>query len=84
MIRTTHTSDAAAICNIYNYYIENTTTTFEEVAISVDDMHTRITHSLDKYAHIVYLDNNEIVGLPMPPAGEHVKHIVLAQKQLFT
>lgn len=62
MIRTTHTSDAAAICNIYNYYIENTTTTFEEVAISVDDMHTRITHSLDKYAHIVYLDNNEIVG----------------------
>lgn len=62
MIRTTHISDATAICNIYNYYVENTTITFEEIAVSVEDMCTRIAFSLDKYAHIVYLDNNEIVG----------------------
>lgn len=62
MIRTTHISDATAICNIYNYYVENTTITFEEIAVSVEDTCTRIAFSLDKYAHIVYLDNNEIVG----------------------
>ena len=62
MIRTTRISDATAICNIYNYYVENTTITFEEIAVSVEDTCTRIAFSLDKYAHIVYLDNNEIVG----------------------
>ncbi len=42
MIRPASPDDAAAICAIYNHYVANTTITFEELAVSVDDMAQRI------------------------------------------
>jgi L-amino acid N-acyltransferase YncA len=43
MIRAVLDKDANAIVNIYNYYIEETIVTFEEQAVTTDDMHSRIT-----------------------------------------
>lgn len=34
--------DIAAICAIYNYYIENTVITFEETPVSIEQMRTRV------------------------------------------
>lgn len=42
MIRLAQPSDAEAIVGIYNHYVANTTITFEEQAVSVDDMAGRI------------------------------------------
>lgn len=62
MIRTARRTDAPAICGIYNYYVENTAITFEEVAVTPAEMESRIAHNLEKYAYIVYEENNEITG----------------------
>ncbi|EGI78577.1 arsinothricin resistance N-acetyltransferase ArsN1 family B [Hylemonella gracilis] len=43
MIRLALPSDAEAIVGIYNHYVANTTITFEELPVSVDDMAGRIT-----------------------------------------
>lgn len=42
MIRSALTSDAEAIVGIYNHYVANTTITFEELPVSVEDMAGRI------------------------------------------
>ncbi len=42
MIRKATGRDAAAICDIYNYYVENTVITFEEELVSPEDMQNRI------------------------------------------
>lgn len=42
MIRHALPADAMQIARIYNYYIKNTTITFEEVEVSADEMATRI------------------------------------------
>ena len=42
IIREVQGSDAAALADIYNYYIENTTATFEETALSAHDFVSRI------------------------------------------
>ncbi|WP_019028100.1 arsinothricin resistance N-acetyltransferase ArsN1 family B [Colwellia piezophila] len=47
MIRAVQTTDAEAICAIYNYYITDTVITFEEEVLTVIEMHQRITSVLD-------------------------------------
>ena len=41
-IRNCQLQDAQQICDIYNFYVENTTITFEEVPVSVEEMARRI------------------------------------------
>ncbi len=41
-IRLAKITDAGEICTIYNYYIDNTTTTFEETPVATIDMSARI------------------------------------------
>lgn len=43
MLRPATTADAAALAHIYNPYVVNTTITFEEVPVTVDDFASRIT-----------------------------------------
>lgn len=62
MIRIATTNDAAAICNIYNYYIENTVITFEEELVTEDIMKDRIEHYLADYTYIVYEEAGEVIG----------------------
>lgn len=46
-IRKVSTNDAQVICDIYNYYIENTVITFETEAISAAEMEHRISEILN-------------------------------------
>ena len=43
VIRSIHSGDAAAIARIYNHYVVNTTVSFEEQPVSVEEMRDRIT-----------------------------------------
>jgi len=47
MPRPATTADAAAIAAIYNHYVLNTIVTFEEEAVSVDDMTQRVADTLE-------------------------------------
>ena len=60
MVREILPSDADAICEIYNYYIENTIITFEEDLVSESDMKDRIQTS--KLPWLVYEEDNNIQG----------------------
>jgi L-amino acid N-acyltransferase YncA len=42
MIRTARVEDAAQLCDVYNHYVLNTTITFEEQAVTVEDMRGRV------------------------------------------
>ena len=61
MIRPVNPDDAAAICAIYNYYIENTTVTFEETPLWPDVMEERIRKISAKYPYLVW-EADEING----------------------
>jgi phosphinothricin acetyltransferase len=62
MVRKVKSGDEVQICDIYNYYIENTTITFEEVPLSKADMLERIEKISSKYPFIVYEENGQVVG----------------------
>jgi phosphinothricin acetyltransferase len=62
MIRQVKLSDADAICNIYNKYVANTTITFEEAAITVEEMASRIKNVTLNYPWLVYEETGEIIG----------------------
>ncbi|MFY8275383.1 arsinothricin resistance N-acetyltransferase ArsN1 family B [Pseudoalteromonas sp. SSDWG2] len=63
MIRDVHPSDAKAIADIYNYYISNTTITFEEQTVSESDMVRRIdkVHQQDLPWVVAEIDS-KVVG----------------------
>jgi len=60
MIREVQISDAKAICDIYNYYIENTIITFEEEAVSETEMKDRILSA--SLPWFVFEENGKILG----------------------
>jgi len=62
MIRPVKLSDAAAIRDIYNHYIENTVATFEEEILSLADMEARIQKISGAYPFLVREDEGEIFG----------------------
>ena len=62
MIRDVNMADAAQICSIYNYFVENTVITFELTPVDVDQMTKRITEISAGYTWIVYQENGEITG----------------------
>ena len=63
MMRDVEPGDAERVCRIYNYYVTNTTITFEEEPVSVEQMQDRIT---EIHAHalpwIVYREAGAVVG----------------------
>ena len=62
MIRDITIADAALICSIYNYFIENTAITFELTPVEEPEMARRITEITKNYPWIVYEENGEIIG----------------------
>jgi len=62
MIRLATPADAAAICAIYNYYIVNTTISFEENPVEADDMAQRIETTNTRHCWFVYEENGIIEG----------------------
>lgn len=53
MIRRVKPADAAAICDIYNYYVENTMISFEEKPVSKNEMESRIRNISSKYPYLI-------------------------------
>ncbi len=60
MIRTVTQQDAESICEVYNYYVENTAISFEENAISTDEMKNRIAQVSADYPWLVYEEKGEV------------------------
>ena len=62
MIRPVSPGDAAAICDIYNYYIENTIISFEEKPLSTVEMEDRLRRISAKYPCIVWEEESGGAG----------------------
>ena len=62
-IRQATLNDARAICNIYNYYIENTAITFETVSISEIEMEQRMNDVINS-GYLFYIGemDGKIIG----------------------
>ena len=58
MIRPVSPDDSAAICGIYNYYIENSSCTFEEKTVQTGEMEDRIRKISGQYPYIVSEDSS--------------------------
>jgi phosphinothricin acetyltransferase len=62
MIRDARAEDAEAICGIYNYYVLGTTITFEEKAVSPEEMRARIEEKTESHAWLVHEEEGRILG----------------------
>ena len=62
MIRHAELQDAAAIALIYNWYIEHTVITFEEQAVSSEEMAERIAGADEWYPWYVFEQQGSITG----------------------
>ena len=54
--------DCQAICDIYNYYIENTVISFEETALTLAEQQERVAACTRNYPWLVCLVDDRIVG----------------------
>lgn len=61
-LRLARPEDARALLDIYSWYVENTTVTFEYEVPSVQEFARRITDTLRSYPYLVALRGGEIVG----------------------
>ncbi len=62
MIRPVRKEDARELCDIYNYYVQNTVITFEQEPVSPDAMADRIAEIAGRYPWIVYEEGGSISG----------------------
>ena len=62
MIRSVTLEDAREIAEIYNFYILNSCVTFEELAVSTDEMRGRIEATHSKFPWLVFEKDSEILG----------------------
>jgi len=53
MIRSAKVNDAKAICDIYNHYVQNSISTFEEQPVSIEEMQNRIMDVTDSFPWLV-------------------------------
>jgi len=62
MIRAVKLEDAFEIAEIYNYYILNSCVTFEELAVSTEEMRGRIEATNSKFPWLVFEKDNTVLG----------------------
>jgi L-amino acid N-acyltransferase YncA len=62
MIRSVTLEDAREIAEIYNYYVLNSCVTFEELAVSTEEMRTRIEAGNQKFPWLVFEKDSKILG----------------------
>ena len=61
-IRSCTPQDIPTICDIYNYYIENTVISFEEIPLSIEQMQERVNAYTQRYPWLVCEDEGVVVG----------------------
>ena len=62
MIRPVCPEDAAAIADIYNHYVQETTVSFETESLSVEAMRTRIRQVAAMYPFLVWEERGQVLG----------------------
>lgn len=62
IIRRAEICDAAAIAEIYNWYIANTVITFETEHVSIEEMEARIREKLRNHDWLIAEEDNRIIG----------------------
>lgn len=62
MIRIVKETDTLSICDIYNFYIKNSTATFEEDVVRREEIERRIMEVTANYPWVVYEENEKIIG----------------------
>ncbi len=62
LIRSAQIEDAENILNIYKYYVENTTITFETDVPSVEEMKERIETTLKTHPYLVAEYESQLIG----------------------
>ncbi|MDN3666527.1 GNAT family N-acetyltransferase [Algibacter miyuki] len=62
MIRAVKHNDTEALRRIYNYYVLNTTVTFDEEPVSLADYTEKLNGIISHYPFLVFEENNEILG----------------------
>ena len=62
MIRSATAADAQAICAIYNHFILQSTVTFEETAVTPEDMAQRIASTLQRLPYLVAEIDGAVAG----------------------
>ncbi|MDD7281566.1 GNAT family N-acetyltransferase [Floccifex sp.] len=62
MIRLAKLTDAAQLNKIYQYYIENTSITFEYDVISDEEFQNRMKKIMEKYPYLVYEQDGIVLG----------------------
>lgn len=62
MIRTATSTDASAICAIYNHYVTRTIVTFEEQPVTSAEMQSRMVAVLEKLPWLVIEHDGDIAG----------------------
>ena len=61
-IRIATVDDAQTLLDIYSYYVQNTTLTFEYDVPSLTEFKNRISHTLERYPYLVAESDGEIIG----------------------
>jgi len=61
-IRLVSVADAEAICDIYNYYVSNSTISFEEVGVNVSEMSRRIVSVSETLPWLVIETDGKVDG----------------------
>jgi L-amino acid N-acyltransferase YncA len=61
-LRPCNANDLPEICDIYNHYIANTTITFEEEAISVEELGSRVSSYTRSHPWLVCVVDKAVVG----------------------
>lgn len=62
MIRSATAHDAAQICEIYNHYVLHTAVTFEEEAVTPEEMARRIGEVVPKLPWLVWEEDGRVLG----------------------
>lgn len=62
IIREVMKADSAGIIQIYNYYVENTSISFEEKPVTQQEMERRIGAVTQGYPWLVYEESGEVLG----------------------
>ena len=79
MIRPATAADASDICDIYNYYIDNTLISFEYDKVSIETMQQRIKATQSNYSWLVYEDDGKVIAYAYAnlwKAREAYKHVL--------
>ena len=80
-IRPLQESDVTALAEIYNHYVRFSTSTFETVTLSDDEMHTRLFAPLSKYPCLVAEVDGKVVGYcalhPWRPRFDQVAEVTM-------